>query len=421
MHSENKKETTQSSSLKAAQSPSLSASEHGAKETSVEGSQDIDVARLRAEFDRLLEVKDRLKRDYLLIRQAKSSDIETSTYKEMFEAHRERKIRVLGAVMPWARGFVSIVGKLTILSGLILFIAEAGSREEAAHNESWRIINEVKPPETSSAGRIGALQNLTKGCRVKGDEPSWLGPLLPEEQLPEFNKWPFVGGFIPDCVSLRGLNASQAHLAEIKLRGATLNSARLQDAGLWKANLTGATLDQAQLMRTKMSEAGLSKASLEKANMQGVQLPNATLKEAELVEADLSCSAGNKEGNRKELCANLIGANLTGADLTGANLTGADLTNAYLSDFKDPSTKAATRPTILYKTNLSNATLSSTQLLGENRPLLCQTQLPEEMRAEIEPDRDCNLIQQALKARYSDEELENRPEKYQAPSILQKQ
>ena len=125
MHFGNKKETTQSSAVKATQLPSLSASKHNTKETSVEDSQDIDVARLRAEFDRLLEVKDPLKRDYLLIRQAKASDIETSTYKEMFKAHRERKIRVLGAVMPWARGFVSIVGKLAIFSGLVLFIAEA--------------------------------------------------------------------------------------------------------------------------------------------------------------------------------------------------------------------------------------------------------------------------------------------------------
>lgn len=109
-------------------------SKHNAKETSIEVSQDVDVARLRAEFDCLLKVKDRLKRDYLLIRHAKASEIETSTYKEMFKVHRERKVCVLGAVMPWVRGAISIVGKLAIFSGLVLFVAEADSREEAAHN-----------------------------------------------------------------------------------------------------------------------------------------------------------------------------------------------------------------------------------------------------------------------------------------------
>ena len=275
----------------------------------------------------------------------------------------------------------------------------------------------MKESETSSAGRIGALQTLTKGCRPdKKDESSQLSG----KQLPSFTEWPFVKGFIPDCVSLRGLNARDAHLPRIELRYADLNSARLQDAGLWHAKLAGVDLALAQLVRTKMSEVELSGASLKKANMQGVQLPDADLTKAKLVEADLSCSAGKKDENKKEMCANLTGADLTGADLTGANLTGADLTGSQLSDFKNQSAEAAISRTILYKTILSNVTLLPTQLLGKNEPLLCQTQLPEEMKA-IDPDRDCNLIQQALEARYSSEELKKRPEIYQAPPILQKQ
>ena len=379
MHLNLRNEYTQASQMcsENSQPQPPSASELENKTHPLETSPDIDVAQLRAEFDRLLKVKDRLKRDYLLIRQAKASDIETATYREMFKAHRERKVHIVGAILPFLRSIFSGLGKLAIVWGLILFVMEADSREEAAHNESWKILNEVKSSEPSSAGRIGALQTLAAGCAIDKNPPkwstAWISSTVKEISLLE--------GFFADCVSLRGLDARNAHLAEIKLKGAQLNSAQLQDAKFWQADLRGVTLDLSQLMRVKMNEVDLSEASLKGAQMEDIQLNDARLRFASMENADLSE-------------ADLTKADLFGADLSSANLKNADLSRA-----------------ILEEADLRSARLSSSQLLGENAPLLCRTQLPEKIKSEeIDQNRDCLLTQQTLKRRYSNEELKVREE-----------
>lgn len=359
---------------------------------------DVDVERLRAEFNCLLKVKDKLKRDYLLIQQAKASDIEASTYQQMFFAYRERQVRVVGAIIPLVRRAASLVGYLAVFSGLFLFVMEADSREQASHNEAWKILNDIKPEETSSAGRIGALQTLTEGCKAKKPEPGSI-----EEQLDKLAKLPIVNGFVPDCVPLKGLDAQQAHLADIELAGADLDSARLQDAGLWSAELQRVQLNSAKLLRAKMSQAILSDASLKDAEMQGVQLPNADLQRANLTRANLGCVSARNEASEKR-CANLHKANLSGTTLENTLFKEADLSGANLSDVD--LTEAELNRTILLNTNLSQAKISLAQLSSEQPPLLCGTRLPDSI--EIDSNRDCKVIQQVLTNRYDRVELDER-------------
>ncbi len=359
------------------------------KKPSAETGQSLDIEHLRAEFEGLLNVKDRLARDYLLIRQAKASDIETSVYKEMFAAYKERRVRVVGKVIPLVKRAGTILSHLTIFSGLFLFVMEADNRREAAHNEAWRLLNDVKAVETSSAGRIGALQKLTKGCSGNfftkiSSRVEW----MPTSEA--MSDMPLVGGFFPDCVSLQGLDAQGAHLGSIKLPYANLKSARLQDAGLWKADLTYAKMTSVQLWRAEMSEVKLNNADLTNAEMRGVLLPKADLTEANLTKADLHCAPRKPErpDREPEQCTDLSDAILDSAVLSGANLEGANLERADLTgaDLKGAKLDKA----VLAEADLGSAEIAAAQLIGVNPPFLCKTKLPESI--EINGDRDCDRL-----------------------------
>ena len=96
---------------------------------------------------------------------------------------------------------------------------------------------------------------------------------------------------------MRGLEATEGHLAD-----ARLSHADLSEGWLGKANLSRARLVGANLSRTNLVDANLQEA---------------VLLEAILIEADL-------------MFANLSAASLIHADLTGAKLQNADLTDANL-------------------------------------------------------------------------------------------
>ncbi|MEO0757432.1 MAG: pentapeptide repeat-containing protein [Cyanobacteria bacterium J06648_16] len=400
---------------------------------------DEDVEKLRREFDALLSIKDTLKRDYRLIQQAKASDIDTDLYKNLFTTYKEQKHHFLGPMLPILRRSGAFLGQLAIFSGLFLFITEADQREDATHNEAWQILNDVKPGETSSAGRIGALETLTAGCASQAIDS---GPHPIRDVVGFLRDLPFVDGFFPDCVSLQGLDVQGAHLPNINLVGATLRDARLQKTGLWEAKLSGADLERAQMMRSQLSGATLTQANLARAQLQGAALPNTNLTSANLTHAHLGCvtvsnsesspflAAQSVEGAPTEVCASLVGATLTEANLTaavlsaanlstanlqgadlrqadlnkanlaGANLAGADLTGADLSE------------TNLRVVNFDNALLLSAdlqtergpvvkQLTGDNPPWLCNTQL--KLDKQIDGNRDCDIIPAELRARYPTE------------------
>jgi uncharacterized protein YjbI with pentapeptide repeats len=262
--------------------------------------------RLHREFAELHRIQDPIERDYRLIQYAKDSEIPTDRYHAMFEAYQRRSARGVQAMIHTLARTASFLGQFTILAGLILFIFEADARKRESHAQAWDVIRDAKA-FTESAGRIEALETLTKGCRY-GE----LGDRL--------RSIPMVQNFISDCVSLRGLVIENAHLPNLTLHAAQLHDARMKNTKLWNVNFQNAVLQRAQMQR-----ANLAGAQLQGADLSGAQLDFANLSEAQFECTDLI----------DQVCqptiltdANLRGANLRGANLGNVDLTEADLTKA---------------------------------------------------------------------------------------------
>ncbi len=91
-----------------------------------------------------------------------------------------------------------------------------------------------------------------------------------------------------DGISLQGLEASGANLAEIELPGADLSNCNLSMANLRQANLSGANLQGADLQAADLQHANLRGANLQGSNLHGANLRNAELWEVQWWDADLS-------------------------------------------------------------------------------------------------------------------------------------
>jgi uncharacterized protein YjbI with pentapeptide repeats len=273
---------------------------------------------LTQEFSDIARIKDPIEQNYRLMRQAKASEVATEEYRKLFEEYQRRTAEGLGGVVNNSlhrlASLAGFLGQFTIIVGLVLFIAEAGDRKKAAHTQAWNTITAAKS-FTESAGRIQAIQTLKEGCthndvRPNPQQTSETVNLSPIEWFHP-DRWtqmswhamPIIGGFFADCVSLRGLDISNAHLPEIDMSWAKLNNARMQDTGLWSANLHGAQLQGAQLQRSK-----LRNADLRGSNLEGAQLQNADLSGVQL---------GCITNDSTPLCTILTGANLTGVNLRG--------------------------------------------------------------------------------------------------------
>ncbi|WP_017718508.1 pentapeptide repeat-containing protein [Kamptonema formosum] len=198
---------------------------------------------------------------------------------------------IMGAVF-WLAGDNSVLAEIlegadaiTLVVALVLFIKEAPARRKQFHYQAWGRIDAARGEKVSYA-RFLALQDLNE-----------------------------------DGVSLRGLDAAGAVLAEINLLGVNLSAANLSETDLSYANLSSANLDNANLYQAQLIGANLSHANLSFAALSQVNLSSANLRSAKLVCADLSH-------------ANLNGANLSHASLSGANLEGAYLSGANLKDAK---------------------------------------------------------------------------------------
>jgi hypothetical protein len=137
----------------------------------------------------------------------------------------------------------------------------------------------------------------------------------------------FRGGPVGDrlvCADLRGMDLTQANLAEADLHGADLRDANLTQAhltgaDLTGANLTGADLGQADLQGAVLTDAVLRGADLSQAYLTGADARGADFADADLIQADLRA-------------ADLRGADLRGADLTQAEVDDLDLRGADLAD-----------------------------------------------------------------------------------------
>ncbi|MEB3211855.1 MAG: pentapeptide repeat-containing protein [Leptolyngbyaceae bacterium] len=247
---------------------------------------------LNEEFSNLSSIKDPIEQNYRLMRQAKASEIPTEEYRQLFEEYERRTAEGLSGLVNNSlhrlASLAGFLGQFTIIVGLILFIAEAGDRKKAAHTQAWDTITNAKT-FTESAGRIQAIETLKEGCTYRDIPKADLSPtdtvrLSPVEWFHpdrwadiQWRTMPIIGGFFPDCISLRGLDVSDAHLPEIDMRWAQLNNARMQNAGLWSAQMQGAQLQGAQLQRAKLRNTNLIGANLEGASLQNADLSGAQL------------------------------------------------------------------------------------------------------------------------------------------------
>ena len=156
---------------------------------------------------------------------------------------------------------------------------------------------------------------------------------------------------------MRGANFDKSHegdyykptiLTGANLEGTQMDYAQLPKADISKANLKGAFLHLALLHSAKFNEANLILADLSFSNMRSAQLKsallissnlyhtylsNAVLTRADLTHATLTYAhlKNAKLNNTILEWANLYSADLTGADITNARLTNADLTDATLT------------------------------------------------------------------------------------------
>ncbi|MEM7769115.1 MAG: pentapeptide repeat-containing protein [Cyanobacteria bacterium P01_A01_bin.37] len=273
---------------------------------------------LNREFDDLSRIKDPIEQNYRLMRQAKASELATEEYRQLFKDYERRTAEGLSGFVNNSlhrlASLAGFLGQFTIIVGLILFIAEAGDRKRASHTQAWETITNAKT-FTESAGRIQAIQTLNEGCAYRDIRPDTQNtnatPSLNPIEWFHTQRWmeinwrstPIIGGFFPDCISLRGLDIANAHLPEINVSWAKLNNARMQDTGLWSANMQGAQLRGAQFQRAKLRNT----------NLRGTDLEGAQLQNADLSGAVLGCIYDYA----MPLCTNLNRADLTGVNLRG--------------------------------------------------------------------------------------------------------
>ena len=248
---------------------------------------------------------------------------------------------------------LEILGRITIVVGVISFILTEKQRRDAEVYQAWQVITAAHN-QPGSGGRIKALELLNSQPKrfprfwLKWDRESLSGLAAPKAylsqidlQLADLRYANFQG------TDLRLANLQETDLFQAKLQGTNLFEANLQQAiliraNLSKANLSKANFQQAILRGTNLSEAKSQGVNLHNANLWEANLSKATLWEANLSKADL-WKANLKEANLKEANlqeailnnANLEKANLKGADLQAVNLKGANLQAAILEEAKN--------------------------------------------------------------------------------------
>ena len=219
---------------------------------------------------------------------------------------------------------LGLVGNLSLLVGVIVFIAGEQDRRNAEVYQAWQVVTAAHD-QAGSGGRKEALEFLnSRPRRIPWFWLTWRRQSLDSLQA----RKAYLKGVQLSGAKLVNANLQDANLSEANLQKASLSRANLQKASLSRANLQGAYLVTAKLQEASLSEAKLKKANLrnaqlQKANLRNAQLQQATLNIAQLQQAQL------QQAHLEN--ASLVGANLSGADLEEANLQNANLQNANLA------------------------------------------------------------------------------------------
>ncbi|NEO89028.1 MAG: pentapeptide repeat-containing protein [Moorea sp. SIO3G5] len=237
---------------------------------------------------------------------------------------------------------LGLVGNLSLLVGVIVFLAGEQDRRNAEVYQAWQVVTAAYD-QAGSGGRKEALEFLnSEPRRIPWFWLTWRRQSLEGLEAPKA----YLRGVQLSDAELVNANLQQANLFAANLQKANLYAAKLQKADLSKANLKDARLYRANLQGASLSEAQLQKARLYRANLQQAILDAANLHNASLLVTNLQQSYLEE--------ANLQKAILFKADLSGADLSGADLQKARLSR------------TNLQEADLSGANLKETDLSRAN-------------------------------------------------------
>ena len=229
---------------------------------------------------------------------------------------------------------VSIVTLATALTGVIGYIRAGSEREKQKHYQAWQVIIAAVGQE-AEMGRKAAIEDLWS------DKVNLSDLDIHKARIQKLD-------LSPHCSSLRSsLRSSRQRCLYVDL-----NNANLRTVDLSKSKLQGVNL----------SEANLQDADLSIAELQGASFANANLQRAKFVQAKLQGAWFEDK----------------------PNLQGADFYKAELHN------------TIFLNTDLRNTKrLVQGQLVGNKRPFLCNSPVPENF-ASINRDRDCKELPQVL-------------------------
>jgi hypothetical protein len=124
------------------------------------------------------------------------------------------------------------VGKLSIVTGVILYIYEAPERKQRTLSDAWLLINSANSAQ-GLAGRYHALQYLAQqGAPLEG-----VRIFMSDLSGIDFRN-----------ANLRGANISYSKLNKADLANADLSEANLQSTSFFGANLSGAKFLDADLL-----------------------------------------------------------------------------------------------------------------------------------------------------------------------------
>lgn len=254
------------------------------------------LSELKQCFRQLRQERNLVDRQYKLLREAEQRHIPVEKFELMFAQYCDRRAwnkRADGGL----KKITDIVGQLSILFGLVLFVTEADSRKQQANEQAWGVIIAAQRAQATSnvngigdashLGRIAALESLNQGCRESREESQqrFIVNLLPWEWSLWHSK----------CATLQGLWLTGVHLPNVKLPYATLRNTNFREAGLWAADFRAADLSDAVLERALLNESDLSNANLTSVNMRGADLSGVSLDEAILLNTDFTHSRDGAE------------------------------------------------------------------------------------------------------------------------------
>lgn len=172
----------------------------------------------------------------------------------------------------------NLVGSLSVLMAVIIFIATEQQRRNTEVYQAWQVVNGAYN-QSGSGGRREALEFLNSE--------------------PRRNPWFWLRW---ERESLASLAAPKAFLYKIRLPKAYLSGANLEKVDLSESNLQEADLWETNLRGAILTEANLQEANLWGANLQGANLANTDLREAKLESANLKGAKYTDKNTTPEVC-----------------------------------------------------------------------------------------------------------------------